>query len=1191
MEQNKNTRGNFCTTSSLFKPVSNNLEAHPNNQKETAPKPELEYSFSLSPLNQPNVPQPEAAINLQGKEAISFFLENFLHQKSQNPLPGYFALWTLEDKRTYAFTPESRNEIIHLCFNLRDSKSVYFGVCLQKDKPDDRGRGSAEGAKVMFGLWMDVDIVGEGHKGIGYPATKDEALEFLNRQELKPTMIVHSGGGLHVYYLFDEPWIFEDEVDNKLARELSKAFQTRLQDSARAKGWKIDSTHDLARILRVPGTFNHKNPPPKEVRIVAYQPDNRYDHYDLIQMFATVQPQKQTSSLPVLVSSTKVTSEEYPPADAEMIRKHCPWFDHTYTDSSSLPEPEWFPLLSILAKCIDGNRLAHEFSQNYPNYSYQETERKLAHASKYGPRTCENIESTLHGTSYCTQCEFKGFIKSPIVLGNATPANQALITVAVGLKKAIIQPGFPFSSEYLEALATLKRLSPKKYARITADLKVAKIPIKKLEDAVKAQLVEYDNSYGDPLYAVKDGQLVLKKYTAHGETSVPLANFDARIVAQITRDDGIDKTRSLVIEVEMANGNKLEEAEVPADEFANMNWVMNKFGADPTIAAGPIMKDHLRAAIQTLSTDKEYQYVYTHTGWRKVDDDWLFLTMAGGLSKDGLIQNVTVDLGVGKLNNYDVSAPPDGIELSDCIQASMKVASVLPERLGYPVFLLPYLSAFCEILELDFSVFLAGSTGVMKTAVAAIAQAHEGKGFNERNLPGNWISTGNALEKSAYLAKDMIFVVDDFVPGAAQDANATHRLADRLLRGQGNRAGRARMNRDRSLQAEYFPRGLIVSTGEEVPRGSSLRGRMLILEINKGDVDTSILTELQKYATQGALMGAKSGFVRWLAPKMDELKQTLPSQKNERRNEIRQSSRGHSRTSGILACLMVTLDLFCEYATEVRCLTDEEAANFRKEGCKHILDTGRDQDEVQNEEKSSRRFLELLNAVLLSEEAHLASFTDDVPPPNPTRWGWREITVGTGDNERTDWRAGGEKIGWVKGNDIYLEFDAAYAAVQKIAKTQGNAFNISPKPLRQLLDDDKHIASKEGKNLVVRKTINGQMRRVVHILATTLDFDDAVQSDEATPVQYDEIFGILPPPPPAPAFFIGESVPAAPPVHVAMPIPVDMSMLGVNEETIEEPAKDLEPHGNPIPFDLGLAPWEEEAEVADSSDNPFGHPF
>ena len=91
--------------------------------------------------------------------------------------------------------------------------------------------------------------------------------------------------------------------------------------------------------------------------------------------------------------------------------------------------------------------------------------------------------------------------------------------------------------------------------------------------------------------------------------------------------------------------------------------------------------------------------------------------------------------------------------------------------------------------------------------------------MNARQLPASWSSTANALEAIAFAAKDALLTVDDFAPSGGQnDINRYHKEAERLFRGQGNSAGRLRMRADSSLRPEKAPRGMILATGEDIPR-------------------------------------------------------------------------------------------------------------------------------------------------------------------------------------------------------------------------------------------------------------------------------------------------------------------------------------------------------------------------------------
>src|SRR5260370_34857800 len=104
-------------------------------------------------------------------------------------------------------------------------------------------------------------------------------------------------------------------------------------------------------------------------------------------------------------------------------------------------------------------------------------------------------------------------------------------------------------------------------------------------------------------------------------------------------------------------------------------------------------------------------------------------------------------------------------------------------------------------------------------------------------LPDNWSSTANSLEMLTFYAKDALLVIDDFAPqGSAVDVSGYHATAGRVLRSAGNQSGRGRLDSNSSLQEPKHPRALILSTGEDIPRGHSIRARLLTLELSHGTI-------------------------------------------------------------------------------------------------------------------------------------------------------------------------------------------------------------------------------------------------------------------------------------------------------------------------------------------------------------------
>ncbi len=124
----------------------------------------------------------------------------------------------------------------------------------------------------------------------------------------------------------------------------------------------------------------------------------------------------------------------------------CEWLRHCRDDAETLPEPEWFAMLSILGRCENGLELAHEWSSGYPEYDPAETEKKLQHVLKNSrPMTCSTIRGKAGGESYCAKCPHWKEIKSPISLGGSWlhEVLDAYVYV-VGVKRFLDLANFQF---------------------------------------------------------------------------------------------------------------------------------------------------------------------------------------------------------------------------------------------------------------------------------------------------------------------------------------------------------------------------------------------------------------------------------------------------------------------------------------------------------------------------------------------------------------------------------------------------------------------------------------------------------------------------------------------------------------------------------------------------------------------------
>jgi hypothetical protein len=595
-----------------------------------------------------------------------------------------------------------------------------------------------------------------------------------------------------------------------------------------------------------------------------------------------------------------------------------------------------------------------------------------------------------------------------------------------------------------------------------------------------------------PLYTESPDGLVYLKPTQHGPVPVPLTNFTAHIVEEIVEDDGTadDPHRLLKIEAHVA-GRTLCFT-IPASRFAAMTWVTEHLSVEALVRAGIMVKDHTRAAIQMLSVGVTKRRRYTHTGWRIVDGAPVYLHGGGAIGADGVVPDVEVSL-PDALAPLTLPAPPVGPSVITAVRASLQLLDLAPLRLTVPLFAAIWRAV---LRAADFGLHLVGATGVFKTAVAALVQAHWGAGFDHRHLPAAWSGTANALEGLAFVMKDAILVVDDFAPGGTViDVARAHRDADRLFRAQGNQAGRQRMRADTTLRPPKPPRGLVLSTGEDTPRGQSLRARVLILEVAPGDIAIEALTFCQTDAAAGRYAEALAGYVAWVAARYNELWATWATDLSRLRLTAMQAD-AHPRTPDIVAELAMGMDWFLRFAEEIGVLTHDEVEARWSDVWAALVEAASEQQHQQVIAEPAAAFLDLLGGALVGGHAHLAG-PDGRAPANPRPWGWREYEVGVGDSYRTEWRPQGDQVGWVDGDNLYLKATAAYTAVQRYGRASGEGLSVGLLTLKKRLHEKGLLLSVETRGrkqrLEVRRTIDGKRHDVLHLAVAVLAAEEVAQ--------------------------------------------------------------------------------------------------
>jgi hypothetical protein len=519
------------------------------------------------------------------------------------------------------------------------------------------------------------------------------------------------------------------------------------------------------------------------------------------------------------------------------------------------------------------------------------------------------------------------------------------------------------------------------------------------------------------MYLVRDGRICRQKQTRDGFVLVPLCNFVARVTEEVVFDDGVKTTRAWRIEGALTTREKLPPICVPLSRFPSMAWVPQQWGVRAVVHAGYTTRDYLREAIQLLSTNAPHRLVFTHTGWREVDGDWVYLTANGAVG----VASIDVDLGPD-LGRYRL--PLEAQAAVAAMQASLRLLEVGPLTVTVPLWAAVFRAPLASAHPVDLSLWLEGMTGSLKSTLAALFLSHFGE-FDRLHLPGSWSSTANQLEHRAFVLKDTLFVIDDYAPRAGLDDRDLQAKATRILRAQGNLSGRGRLNPDSSEAPGAPPRGLILATGEQHPPGQSMLARMFLIELKRSETNMGILSAAQKAAH--LLPHAMAGYLDWLVPQMSELPQRLGERFQYLRDCASSAPTAHLRLPEAVAHLYLGLETGLDYAVTIGACSERQRDDLAARGWEALLEGGSSQGQLVEGERPTLRFVRLLATLVIQGRVLIVMRGAEAKPLKP----------------------GADFLGWYDEHRLYLLPEATFTAVTRFARDSGTPFPIQEERVRR----------------------------------------------------------------------------------------------------------------------------------------------
>ena len=543
----------------------------------------------------------------------------------------------------------------------------------------------------------------------------------------------------------------------------------------------------------------------------------------------------------------------------------------------------------------------------------------------------------------------------------------------------------------------------------------------------------------------------------------PLADFVAWVNRQIIKDNNIDRVLKFEVEGLASGGKKLKEIKVPSDKFTSMQWAVDNWGAKANIRPGASNKDHVRFVVQFLGKESSTEMQYGHLGWRKIEGKWCYLHAGGAIGDSSII----VDVKDEGLDAYTFAE--EDSDLRAAATASLKTIESAPLEVTLPLFALTYLAPLCEPLkrakhEPSFIMWLSGTTGSMKSTIAALFLSHFGD-FTNKNLPASFKDTANALERKGFFTKDSILVVDDYHPSHSQfEAQKMRSIAEMLLRGYGDRKGRGRLNADATAKQTLIPQGLCIVTGEDHPSGGqSAAARYYGIELEKGQVNTEILTGMQ--SSTELLSQAMRGYIQSL-----DIEKIIPELKADFLRLRKQATQGsqHARIPEVCAWLDIGLERGLRFMVLNRVINESRAKELLNQGMQIFLKLAEKQAATIEGETPLEMFRAGLTELLANKKLH----TNDI------KFGKGLVPDGF--------------AGWFDDNWLYLLPGTVYNEVTNYYKVRGGHLPIGERMLWTQMDIAGYLYTiEEGgkKRRTFRKAFAGNREHIVQIRRDFIDID------------------------------------------------------------------------------------------------------
>jgi hypothetical protein len=543
-----------------------------------------------------------------------------------------------------------------------------------------------------------------------------------------------------------------------------------------------------------------------------------------------------------------------------------------------------------------------------------------------------------------------------------------------------------------------------------------------------------------------------------------LTNFALKIERDVDVSDDFQAERRFEGRI------KLDGREHPFAITAEAYADSRKLQAAVYAAAGPraqFLTDAaiIRTAISAVSTPEIVRRTTSH-GWDT--EGTAYATLNGVVDRDGFREYHDDELRV----DLEAEGPHKGLglarlEADELLKAKKAVVDdflrlherrVMFSLLGAVA--LAVLERFGGASQRP-AIWLAGLTGSGKSFAEKLAANFFGDfPVSAGTAFTSWSSTANYVERAGYYYRDALYCVDDYKPETIRPEQAV-----RVLQGYADGSARGRLQSDATANVSRPIRGLLLSSGEDLPEGSAATlARSIVVPVPNRPKD--IARGQRCLAVRRLYPAVTADFIAWML-KNDQVKgfAALVATHQARfyagiagkQNDARIASNFALLAAAFEEIAVYLADAWPEHAAETKAFVEKDLIQLRDEMIART--TGQQASEI---------FIITLYGLLERSVVTLQRYPQQKPEHG-------EIFVGT----RMD---SYQPV-------VHLALDAALKAVQQQLRGEGRP---ELKVTRESLVDqliEAGIAAPEAKGSGRRRRIGGRQLRCIDIPAEILGLE------------------------------------------------------------------------------------------------------